>query len=413
MNTELVISHSLTKRLKIDHDFKEILFPGDLQFKKLEDGINVANCLDENESLFSKSDGSDDSDMLMAALRESNCFKNKKVHECKKEIENYKQVYRQMGRQVILQNEERSKYSRKVLTLFPLIKIARDPSPVKWIRFIDYVFPLDSEIFMNYDLNPKQHKTFIDVSDYKRVKSVFYDTHREVFITELSEKTVFEGLFSIFERQMDYYVDWQNSLGSDKAHKFGKTLNAIKNKAQLGYKEEIECSKKLKNITDVRTNIKEIDKETLSFIKTQPYNSRQHKIEFNATSDETGLVQEEYNWPYQNQLGYEKEDMEEVLHRLLKSGIANSIYTRETYQIINSIFNCIRHTKIDTKLQRGSHEGTLLLTDRYNNEKYECKMMILEESYVQKGFLYKRTYQIPVERRLIETYGLPPTVIET
>ena len=401
MNSELVISLPLTKRLKTDHFFKNMLFQSNLKFEKLEEGINIANCLDENESLFSKAEDSDDSDIIESALRDSQYFKNMRINEGQKEIEDYKLLYRNMVKHVTLHNEKHTKQNRKVLTLFPIIKITRDPSPIKCIRFMDYVFPLDSSIFKEYDLEPKQHKTFVDVSDYKKVNRAFYDKHKEVFITELSEKTVFEGLFSIFERQMDYYVEWQNSLNSNKAHKFAMTLNAIKNKAQLGYKQEIECSNTLKNITDVRTFIKEIDKETLTFIKTQPYNSRQHKIEFNATSDETGLVQEEYNWPYQNQLGYQKEDTEEVLHILLKSGITKHICTRETYQIINSIFTSNRHTKIDKKLQRASHEGTLLLIDRYNNEKYEYKMMILEESYVEKGFLYKRSYQIPVEMKPI------------
>ena len=95
----------------------------------------------------------------------------------------------------------------KALTLIPLV-IVRDPTPIKSIRFIDYVFPLDSEMFLENNEHSKLITNFIDVSDYKRVKSASYDDQREVFTIEITEKTFANAQFEYFERQLDYYVDW-------------------------------------------------------------------------------------------------------------------------------------------------------------------------------------------------------------
>ena len=346
MSSELIFSFPLSKRLKTDSDFKTLLFPQNIVYNVIEKGINIATCLDENESLFTKKEASDSSSILEMAIRNSLMFKNKQLLDFEKEVKDYKCIWQNMRKQVSMHNRNDNKLHGKVLTLIPMV-IVRDPSPMKSIRFMDYVFPLDSEMFLDYNLQPKLQTTFIDVSDYKRVKSAFYDKQREIFTTQLIEKTFANGQFNYFERQLDYYVDWQNSLNNKKAYKFANTLNAIKVKAQISHKKEIEYSNTLKNDTNGRTYIKKIDEETHIFLKTQPLIIRQHKNEFKATSDETGLIQEEYNWPYQNQLGYHKEDEREILHKLLTFEILKSVCTRDTYETITALLSCNRHTKYD------------------------------------------------------------------
>ena len=154
MYSELVISFPLTKRLKTDNAFKAMLFPSKKQYQKVEEGINIANCLDDNESLFSKQKDSDASSIVEAALRNCSNFKYVNIKQCEKEILEYKKLYRNMGKLVLIHNEKHSEHNRRRLILTPMV-IARYPSPIKSIRFIDYVFPLDSEMFLGYNLEPK------------------------------------------------------------------------------------------------------------------------------------------------------------------------------------------------------------------------------------------------------------------
>ena len=216
------------------------------------------------------------------------------------------------------------------------------------MRIIDICFPFDSDIFQDFPtLNTKNFECFTNIYEYKRASSVTYDKNKEVFTVKYHEK-VFDGNFFDFNMKIyNYYMEWLTSLNNVKAVHLLKTLKsfkeAIKNEIFLITNNPLVNNKKI---------IKEINQETMNFISKQPYLSKVENIEFFATSENTGLIEEEYNMAFLKMKGYNSKDIETIISKLVKMEIQQELVTRDFYNMAISMLSrkkieCNQQTALD------------------------------------------------------------------
>ena len=101
--------------------------------------------------------------------------------------------------------------------------------------------------------------------------------------------------------------------------------------------------------------------------------------------------------PYLNILGYYEKDKDIILHNLLNSSIQNSLYTKQWF---NSSQCCddFRNSKVEDKLWLEDINNRFLLKDRYG-EFSEYKILVFDEKYFEKGFLFRKTYLVHIDEK--------------
>ena len=384
---ELKHSKKLSKRLRIDPEFKKILQSKKRQLITLEKGISQIEDELDNESLFSNNRDFDSDDEFKAL--ESLAIQNKAEHlllKCRKKYNYQKQM-------VLKKKLEKIKQVGKKFWLTP-IPIKREPNPIKSIRFFEYSFPLDSDFFD--DMLPfvqKDYLYLIDVSDFKRVHTAYYDKEVKVFVTKLHEKTFNKDSNYSSNQQYKYYIDWLFSLNNSKAKYLADILdNVVQLKRQLHIKQ-LELDESLIKNLDAKIIVNEINADLKKQILSLPYLARISKQELIPSSEETGLIGEEYSQPFLRLLGFhEEKETDYILHRLLKFLAQKSIYTKKYFDSVISFLprkNCKDIGLISTPTQQ-----TYILVDKDGKDIGEFYLNQFEEKWYEKGIMYKKTYTI-------------------
>ena len=179
--------------------------------RKIEEHILEYSYINPNEDLFSDCMG-DDSDLEEQKL--INVAANKQeLRKFKEVAANYHLAFNIMTWKQLREN----KWYKKKLKLRSLIP-PKIQNPLQKIRFLDHVFPLDSDIFQNYNsLSPKEFRCFTDVYDYKRVRMVTYDEEKKIFTVKMYERDFDRNMYNSNIASYNYYCDWLRSLGNKKA----------------------------------------------------------------------------------------------------------------------------------------------------------------------------------------------------
>ena len=389
MYSEFKHSKKLSKRLQRDSEFHDILYQADNRnYSEIEPGLREVKYLKDMETIFSD-----------VSVNES-----VKLYDKVQCIDNNERLYLDKVYQSYKKKEEYLlkkrlaclKWTNKKLKLIPMT-ISRLPNPMKKVILGNYTFPLDSTIFTDY-INDKtqEYSSFCNVSDLKRVKSAIYDSNISVFIAQYHDTIDSKQQNLFIGQQKNYYLEWLDSLGNLKAK---ETIEILNRMAQAELKDQENCSYYTSIVPKTHEEkivLSSIDEKTLEWIKNRAYTSRFRKISHNESSVESG-IEVVYSMAYLNLLGYYELDKDIILHNLLGSTIQNSLYTKQWF---NSSQCCddFRNSKVEDKLWLEDINNRFLLKDRYG-EFSEYKILVFDEKYFEKGFLFRKTYLVHIDEK--------------
>lgn len=272
IETEILHSKSLSKRLKKDDDLKQLLFPTRVKSFYVEKGIIQVETKDE-ESFFSKSDKASDTGKVLTGY----------INSC--DNTSVLRFHQRNMTQALLQKKrlQKSKWLYKKLKLVPLC-IKREPNPYTRIRFLEYNLLLDSDMFL--DASQKTNKEFCipnNIYDYKRAKTVTYDRIKEAFTISLHEK-VPNDYNNINLEQYNYYIEWLRSLGNYRARDFIEVINLFLESDKRNKKIADQYRQIVAKSYDRKIYIKKLDDIPKSYILSEPYSCRTTKIDIETNT---------------------------------------------------------------------------------------------------------------------------------
>lgn len=281
MYSELKYNYKLSKRLEKDFEFRCKLFPVYKIYIYIEDGIKQAKKLKSNESIFSSNDNSDTDEEIENILSRENHEESERVL-----IYSNKLIQALLALKRILN----SKLNGKKLFLTPFFP-SNSIKVIKSIRFLDFVFPLNAEIFQCYgNEKSKEFITCCNIYEYKRASSVIYNKNKQSFIIKMHEKVFDKVSYSTNLRRMNYYLTWLHSLNNKRAYHLMEDLkelvkaheNKIRSFNAYFHKSRFQVA------NDQKVIIKELDQYTRDFVSKHPHFIRTHSEEIFPTSEKTG-----------------------------------------------------------------------------------------------------------------------------
>ena len=385
MYVEQTHSESLSKRLQRDRHFQEIIMAQHKIYVDLEPGIKKASRLKDVESLLSDLtdfdssyqfqemfDSADEQNLLALQSMQIN-YKKKRLQRKEERLKN-------------------CKWNNRKLFITPL-KITQLPNPIKMVKFNEFSFPLDSDIFFDLkDKKTREHVAFHMKTDDKRVDSVTYDSNKKIFTAKYQEKvSLGQELFQ--NAQESYFKEFLTSLGSKKAMDMIETLKKFKASGERKYQMESQYSLTKPTGKEKRIIISSVDKKYQEIIKILPCQHRLVRLTNNST-EELGLIEEEFNMPFLNLMGYTEENKGEIYKDLLNSKIQTSIYTKDVFEIMQSIFDNTNLQLNRNNLDSIAHPGSYTLRDKHGNDVMKFRFKKLQENWIENGCRYKKSYTI-------------------
>ena len=386
MTSQLEHSNCLSKRQKNDWEFKCTLFPKLKNGTRLEPGVVQAMYLKDYESLFSSVSFVDPDEKLEDLL---NSLPNQPGYE-----RIAQQIKADIFTRDLLQEKRLKKLKKlnKKLFIVPLL-LKNELNPIQRIRFLEYTFPLDSDIFIDLastDRADKEYAVCLDIYDYKVAQSVTYDTNKKVYTTNMHEKVLNHG-----SNEFGYYTKWLCSLGNQQANYLHEVLNVVMSENKKLYKQRHE---KTENLFDSdmmeRHMIEELSAKTKKFILKMPYMSRTTLVEVDSTSENTGLIQEEYSMEYLKLLGYKECEKDYISKELLKFNIQKSIKTKDFLASIYSLFSD-KKSKVEDSSQMNSDSNQDLIMRCKGKNAFNFSPMMWDEKWIELGKYYKKSYMVP------------------
>ena len=392
MTSEIKHSKLLSKRIKKDFDFKSTLFPELKTCIELEQGIKQIKYQKEQESLFSKPMQFDTDEEI----------ENFKQNFENREVTLATMKYQLTQKKLTKKRLSLSKWHNKILKLKPLC-LKRYPNPINKIRYLEYTFLLDSNIFLDAEIhNLSEYSLCTDVFHYKRAGSVMYDKDKDLFRINLHNKINETCNKKINNQHFKYYIDWLKSLGNSKAIDVVDSLIKLKESHEINKCNLEELKNKFGKKMITKIAIKTIDENTQNKVFKEAYLSRTFKFDFKKSDIGSGLIQEEYSMPFVNLLGYTVSDMEEIISKLLRFEIQQSMYTTNNIQNVFDTINKIRNG-INVNTGHALVEN-LKIKDRFGNDAVKFRLHCWEERWFEEDCLIKKSYCLLTDLEYFKTY---------
>ena len=386
MFSELKPSKKLKKKQKKDFCFRSLLFPESRNYVQIEHDIWQAKTLYEDESIFSKNTMNNDTDFENETLKGMMRYG---VHE----DENIEARRNFIIEKILLQKEQKKQEKTKQKIQFVSPLTLKKINPVQKMRIVDICFPFDCDIFKDLSgKNTKNFECFFNIYEYKRASSVTYDKNKEVFTVKYHEKNFDENFCDKNMKIYNYYLEWLDSLANAKAVNLLQRLKsfkeAIENEVFLLTSQPTYTYKKI---------LKEIDQETMNFILNQPYFSKLEHIELVATSENTGLIEEEYSMAFLKIKGYSLQDIETITSKLLRMDIQQEYIIRDFY---NAAINMLARKKTES-CQHTALDGIApkrtITKNRNMQIETDGRQIIKAEKWLENNKQYKKSYYIPTD----------------
>ena len=377
MFSELLHTNKLSKRFRRDTVFKTTLFPYSRVCLELEK--NTSQDKDEQKSIFDSEEYYQDR------------LKNAETQTQLKKVWLATKKYYFTEQILTRKRLDRTKQHRKKLFFVPL-DTKTQLNPMKQIKFFDYKMPQDSSIFEDipYQDDLGIYNIF-DMSDYKQVKQVTYDHNRKVFTTNTYEKHHTKSSNFYYRKSRQYYLSWLRSLGNKRAFDLSETLEEIQNNYEKSKEKYLESEQALKDSCN-NSMISKIRIKSLESILKLPYLARTTKIESDATSEVSGIVEEEISMELLKLMGFSEEDKADIGLRLLKFMLYKSVSVLDIYSALKMTVPNKRLADIDDSGNLPKSGVRILLKDRYGNNAVESGVVRFEDRWYENGFVYKRTY---------------------
>ena len=378
---ELRHSKELSRRLRIDPEFKELIYRNKKNSIMIDNGITkIREEIDDNSLLSEEEIFDSELEFDLLESQACNAYTKARVAICRKK-------YNDTRKKKLNDKLKEIKWLRIKYTLVPL-SIRREPSPMKSARLFEYTFPLDSSIFNEYQTFVlKDYCYFIDISEYKRVHTAYYDKEAKVFITKLHEKIFKKESYYTNNQQYQYYKEWLSSLNNLKAKYFCDVLNTAAQVKKELHTKQLKMKEGLTNNQNEKIILNSINADLKKKILSLPYYARVTKLEIIPSSEESGLIEEEYSQPFLRLLGYDVKDEGQILNRIVKFLAQKSIYTKYYLDLTISVLN----GKNSKNAGLTSHVSCQLI-DKYGEDIGEYYLCTHEERWYEKGIIYKKTY---------------------
>ena len=299
---------------------------------------------------------------------------------------NFKGIQRQITKKRLTKN----KHYKKMMVLKPLI-VKRFINPIQNLRFLEYSFPLDADIFEDFTfISTKDYSCIFDVYDHKMATSVEYDEIGEVFTVKMREKIFDTNLYDYNLNLLNYYFDWLKSLGNSKAIMLIEILKTFKMIAENDFENIKNLSESTVFSEDSgKQMLMHIDSDKMESISKYPYRTRTVKVERNPSFDETGCIEESFSYSYLKMLGYENKD--EIFSKLLKFEIQRCGRVRAFFDIIEELY-----TEMEKMAKNGINDILLIqklflrFNDIESDDKYSAVIKL--EKWYENGCLYQKQH---------------------
>ena len=413
---QLKHSKKLSRRFRKESDFASTLFPELKSFIEIEKGIMESKYLKEDESIFSLvslNDTEKDIELYTNIERNSAMLNIQRRYKANETITSLRRL-------------KKSKWNNKILVL-KMLNLKRNPNPITEIRFLDYIFYLDSDMF--FDTNHKTTKEFkimADIYDYKKVTSVIFDQNKQCFIIKMQERDTEEERNFSNGTKFKYYIDWLQSMGNSKATNLIEILTKLKQSNEDSIKKIPQYASQYSEVVGIFDNkkseislqkkskinpiffIKMIDEKTKKYILEQPYLSRTFKMDLFNKTENSVLIEEEYSMDFVKKMGYQESDMDELFLGFLRLNIQKFMYVKSAYNNILDICQRIMkklNTKDDpTKTVYSVFSEKFISRDKYGDDAYEREIHVYEERWYENKSLYIKSYLVPYEINYFKLY---------
>ena len=287
------------------------------------------------------------------------------------------------------------------------------PNPITEIRFFDYKFYLDSDMFLDINDNfTKEFRCMADIYDHKIAGSVHFDQHKKCFVIKMHEKDTEEERNFSNGTKFQYCIDWLKSMGNTKATNIIEILTKLKQSTEDHLKKIPQYASKYSEIMSKTDSpiffIKSIDEKTKKYILEQPYISRTFMIDLYNPKGNPGIIAEEYSMDFVKMMGYQESDMAEILFNFLRLNIQKSSYVANVYNHILAFSQRLMNkfdTKADpTKTDCFVFSEKVIIKDKYGSDAYERGISIYEERWFENRSLFIKSYSIPWEIKFYKKF---------
>ena len=128
--------------------------------------------------------------------------------------------------------------------------------------------------------------------------------------------------------------------------------------------------------------LEEIPEKTLKFIQKQRFVSRTTLVELDSSSENTGLIEEEYSMEFLKLLGYKNCDKGEIFNKLLKFDIQRSYSTEDFLAtILKTIFGKKKYDDESEEIKNRVVNQDLIVRGKGENA-FSFTPMMWEEKWI-------------------------------
>ena len=405
MAVELKYSEYLTKRLKTDSDLKCLLlsqyliFETGIKSKKIKSSVQSVTVSDEEDS-----DEESDKILLDGEFEVKGSVQNVlRLHH------NHKNLLKNMVANKKLVKDKNG--TKKILVLTPLT-INKPINPVKYMRFLDQSFPLNSIIFSDTTLEQNKIKVnnLNDIYDFKRAQFTNYYAKDTLFTVKLQEKIHNPKQFDQSIIMQGYYSEWLMRLGNSKAMELLKFIKLIQAVEETGKKliQQLDAQilaetqsavpkSSSRNINTVNIKPKkmklwQIDDKLKAYLLTQPQRTRTVKYVRDPDEESTGQIQEEFNMDLLKLMGYKDADTNDIFSELLNFKIQRSIICPDFCELTEKWkkkFTTVEASKTDIQCHQ---DVTWLIYNRDGVDVKKCKNKVCDEFWYENGCMYRKQW---------------------
>ena len=272
--------------------------------------------------------------------------------------------------------------------------IDRMCSPIKQVRVLEFVFPIDSNISLRSDSDTKYYFDWIaDMADYKRVVATKYDKLKDEFCRTLEERSLSTVQQNSYENnEIEYYKSWLYSQGNNDMVKIAQNIDLLINNAKTNSKIAINLEDIEKFIQNGKFYFFRLDDQTRNWIKLQPYKKAKYFVD-NKGKKSVTLIEEKYSRKYLELFGLELNNNYNV-HSIIKNFTTKKRIVTDDFigmfkQFLNK--NEFNEVGVSQPIQVLTRKK-LTLRSSDNEELYKGHIYNWEDAYITKTGRYIKFY---------------------
>ena len=261
-------------------------------------------------------------------------------------------------------------------------------SPIKKVRFLEFVVPFNSEIFE--ENNKVEVQSLTNIYEYKKVTRTTYDKNEQTFSIDIEEKNFHEEPNNwIDEQKLIYYKKWILSQGNKLGQQYIKVIDFMiqnfKNRISSGIPKKFIIPA---HISNQKVYIRQLEKNTLEWIKEQPYFIKKIRLTDQSHLRNVSIVEECYSKKYLEQFGIDTSNLDKT-YDYLKKFRQSDITTQDFLaSVCNPYNNEGFKTYEDIGLERPYavfHKNSSLIRNIQEEDIFQGHFVLWSEDYIERS----------------------------